>query len=93
MRYYNVNLMNPLVLVGIFIGSMMAFAFCGLTMNAVGRAAGRMVDEVRRQFREIAGIMEGKAEPDYARCVAISTRGRPAGDDPALAPGHHRSRV
>lgn len=75
MEYYEVNLMNPKVLVGIFIGSMMAFLFCGLTMNAVGRAASRMVDEVRRQFKEIAGILEGKAEPDYARCVEISTRG------------------
>lgn len=75
MEYYNVTLMNPIVLVGIFIGAMMAFVFCGLTMNAVGRAAQSMVAEVRRQFREIAGIMEGKAEPDYARCVAISTKG------------------
>ncbi|MDD3080309.1 MAG: sodium-translocating pyrophosphatase [Paludibacter sp.] len=75
MNYYNVSLMNPLVLVGIFIGAMMAFLFCGLTMNAVGRAAQSMVEEVRRQFREIAGIMESKAEPDYARCVEISTKG------------------
>ncbi len=75
MTYYNVTLMNPIVLVGIFIGAMMAFVFCGLTMNAVGRAAQSMVEEVRRQFREIVGIMEGKAEPDYARCVAISTKG------------------
>ncbi len=75
MTYYNVTLMNPIVLIGVFIGSMMAFLFCGLTMNAVGRAAQSMVEEVRRQFREITGIMEGKAEPDYARCVEISTRG------------------
>ncbi|AFN75597.1 membrane-bound proton-translocating pyrophosphatase [Melioribacter roseus P3M-2] len=75
MNYYNINLMNPNVLIGVFIGSMMAFMFCGLTMNAVGRAAGKMVDEVRRQFREIKGILEGKAEPDYASCVAISTKG------------------
>ena len=75
MHHYQVTLMNPLVLVGIFIGSMMAFMFCGLTMNAVGRAAQSMVEEVRRQFREIVGIMEYKAEPDYARCVAISTKG------------------
>ncbi len=75
MNYYNVNLMNPLVLVGVFVGSMMTFLFCGLTMNAVGRAAQSMVQEVRRQFREIKGIMEGKAEPDYARCVEISTKG------------------
>ena len=75
MKYYNVTLMNPLVLVGIFLGSMIAFLFCGLTITAVGRAAGQMVDEVRRQFKEIVGIMEGKAEPDYARCVEISTRG------------------
>lgn len=75
MSYYNVSLMNPIVLVGFFIGSMMAFLFCGLTINAVGRAAQSMVEEVRRQFREIVGIMEGTAEPDYARCVAISTKG------------------
>ncbi|MBQ6978560.1 MAG: sodium-translocating pyrophosphatase [Paludibacteraceae bacterium] len=75
MDAYNVNLMNPIVLVGIFIGSMMAFLFCGLTMNAVGRAAQKMVEEVRRQFRTIKGILEGKADPDYARCVAISTKG------------------
>ena len=75
MEFYNVNLMNPIVLVGVFAGAMMSFLFCGLTMNAVGRAAQSMVEEVRRQFREIAGIMEGKAEPDYARCVAISTKG------------------
>lgn len=75
MEAYNVHLMNPIVLVGIFIGAMMAFLFCGLTMNAVGRAAQKMVEEVRRQFHEIAGILEGKADPDYARCVAISTKG------------------
>ena len=75
MQYYNVNLMNPVVLVGIFIGAMMAFVFCGLTMNAVGRAAQKMVEEVRRQFSTIKGILEGKAEPDYERCVAISTKG------------------
>lgn len=75
MEAYNVHLMNPVVLVGIFIGAMMAFLFCGLTMNAVGRAAQKMVEEVRRQFSEIKGILEGKADPDYARCVAISTKG------------------
>ncbi|WP_368337069.1 sodium-translocating pyrophosphatase [Parabacteroides merdae] len=75
MIYYDVTLMNPKVLAGMFLGSMMAFMFCGLTMNAVGRAAGHMVEEVRRQFREIPGILTGKAEPDYARCVAISTKG------------------
>ena len=75
MTYYDVTLMNPKVLSGMFIGSMMAFLFCGLTMNAVGRAAAHMVEEVRRQFREIKGILGGKAEPDYARCVQISTRG------------------
>ncbi|MBQ4278680.1 MAG: sodium-translocating pyrophosphatase [Rikenellaceae bacterium] len=75
MDYYQVTLMNPKVLVGIFIGSMMAFVFCGLTMNAVGRAAQSMVEEVRRQFREIKGILTGEATPDYARCVAISTKG------------------
>jgi K(+)-stimulated pyrophosphate-energized sodium pump len=75
MTYYDVTLMNPKVLSGIFVGSMMAFLFCGLTMNAVGRAAGKMVDEVRRQFREIRGILTGEAEPDYERCVQISTKG------------------
>ena len=75
MNYYDVTLMNPKVLSGIFIGSMMAFVFCGLTMNAVGRAAQKMVNEVRRQFREIKGIMTGEGEPDYAKCVEISTKG------------------
>ena len=75
MHHYDVTLMNPKVLSGMFIGSMMAFLFCGLTMNAVGRVAAHMVDEVRRQFREIKGILTGEAEPDYARCVSISTRG------------------
>lgn len=75
MNFYDVTLMNPKVLSGIFIGSMMAFLFCGLTMTAVGRAAGRMVDEVRRQFREIKGILTGEAEPDYERCVEIATKG------------------
>ncbi len=75
MEYYQVTLMNPKVLAGIFLGAVMSFVFCGLTMNAVGRAAQKMVEEVRRQFREIAGIMEGTATPDYARCVEISTRG------------------
>jgi K(+)-stimulated pyrophosphate-energized sodium pump len=78
MSHFNVNLMNPYVLVGIFIGSMMAFVFCGLTMNAVGRAAGKMVDEVRRQFKAIPGILEGTATPDYASCVEISTKGAQA---------------
>lgn len=75
MTYYDVTLMNPKVLSGMFIGAMMAFLFCGLTMNAVGRAAAHMVEEVRRQFREIKGILTGEAEPDYARCVQISTKG------------------
>jgi K(+)-stimulated pyrophosphate-energized sodium pump len=74
MNYFQVNLMNPKVLVGAFIGAMAAFLFCGLTMEAVGRAAQKMVEEVRRQFREIAGILEGKATPDYSSCVEISTR-------------------
>ena len=73
-NYYNVTLMNPKVLSGVFLGAMMAFLFCGLTMNAVGRAAQKMVLEVRRQFREIAGILEGKQRPDYKRCVEISTK-------------------
>jgi len=72
--YFDITLMNPLVLAGMLIGSMLAFLFCALTMKAVGRAAGKMVDEVRRQFKEIAGILEGTAEPDYAACVDISTR-------------------
>ena len=74
MNYFQVNLMNPKVLVGAFIGAMAAFLFCGLTMGAVGRAAGKMVEEVRRQFHEIKGILEGKATPDYGRCVEISTQ-------------------
>ena len=74
MDYFQVNLMNPKVIVGVFIGAMAAFLFSGITMGAVGRAAEDMVKEVRRQFREIAGILEGKATPDYGRCVEISTR-------------------
>jgi len=74
-EYYNVTLMNPRVLVGMFLGSMVTFVFAALAMKAVGRAAGNMVEEVRRQFREKPGIMEGKDEPDYASCVAISTKG------------------
>ncbi len=73
--HYEIHLMNARVLVGILIGVMAVFLFSGMTMNAVGRAAQKMVDEVRRQFREIKGIMQGEAEPDYARCVAISTKG------------------
>ena len=75
MTYFEVNLMSPKVLSGMFIGAMMAFLFCGLTMNAVGRAAAHMVEEMRRQFRQIKGILEGTTEPDYARCVKISTKG------------------
>ena len=74
-EYYQVNLMNQRVLVGVFIGAMMSFLFCGLTMNAVGRAAQKMVTEVRRQFAEIKGILTGERRPDYARCVEISTLG------------------
>lgn len=74
-EYYQVNLMNPRVLVGVFIGAMTSFLFCGLTMNAVGRAAQKMVTEVRRQFAEIKGILTGERRPDYARCVEISTLG------------------
>ena len=74
-KHYEIHLMNPMVIVGIFIGVMAVFLFSGMTMNAVGRAAQKMVDEVRRQFKSIPGIMEGKAEPDYARCVEISTKG------------------
>jgi len=72
---YDLSIFNPMLLGGIFIGAMMAFVFCAMTMKAVGRAAGAMVEEVRRQFREIPGIMEGKATPEYAKCVAISTKG------------------
>lgn len=75
MYYFNVTLMNPTVLCGIFVGAMMAFLFCGLTMNAVGRAAQKMVAEVRRQFTQIKGVLTGEAEPDYSRCVEISTLG------------------
>ena len=73
-EFFQANLINPKVLVGAFLGAMAAFLFCGLTMGAVGRAAESMVQEVRRQFREIKGILEGKATPDYGRCVEISTR-------------------
>ncbi|TFG79871.1 MAG: sodium-translocating pyrophosphatase [Chrysiogenales bacterium] len=73
-NYYNLTIFNPKMLAGLFIGAMMVFIFCAMTMKSVGRAAGKMVEEVRRQFREIAGIMEGKTEPDYASCVEISTR-------------------
>jgi len=73
--FFKINVMNPLFLCGCFLGAMMAFVFCALTMKAVGRAAGRMVEEVRRQFRSIPGIMDGTGKPDYARCVAISTKG------------------
>jgi K(+)-stimulated pyrophosphate-energized sodium pump len=75
MHVYNLNLMNPMLLGGLFIGAMMGFIFCALTIKAVGRAASAMVEEVRRQFREIPGIMEGTGQPDYARCVEISTAG------------------
>ena len=73
-NYYNLTIFNPKVLAGLFIGAMMVFVFCSMTMKSVGRAAGKMVEEVRRQFREIVGIMEGKTEPDYGRCIEISTR-------------------
>ena len=72
-KFYDVTIMNPRVLVGAFMGVMLAFVFCAMTMKAVGRAASKMVEEVRRQFREIPGIMEGTGEPEYASCVAIST--------------------
>ena len=72
---YDLSIMNPKILCGLFIGSMMAFIFCAMTMKAVGKTAGDMVAEVRRQFKEIPGIMDGSGKPDYARCVAISTRG------------------
>jgi len=75
MDHYRVNLMNPELLAGVFLGGMLAFFFAGLTMNAVSRAAGKMIDEVRRQFREIKGVLTGDAEPEYAKCVKISTRG------------------
>ncbi|WP_291382371.1 sodium-translocating pyrophosphatase [Demequina sp.] len=74
MTRYEVVLVNPKVIIGMFCGAMLAFVFSGITMKAVGRAAGLMVDEVRRQFREIPGIMSGESEPDYARCVSISTK-------------------
>lgn len=72
---YDLTIMNPKLIGGLFIGAMMAFVFCAMTMKAVGRAAGAMVEEVRRQFKDIPGIMEGKGKPDYARCVSISTKG------------------
>ena len=75
MKLFSVNLMNPKVIVGIFIGAMMSFLFSGLAIKAVGKAASDMVEEVRRQFKEIKGLLEGKAKPDYATCVEISTKG------------------
>ena len=75
MEMYNINLMNPKVLVGAFLGVLMVFVFSGLTMKAVGRAAGRMVEEVRRQFRELNLLSDPKAKADYATCVDIATRG------------------
>ena len=72
---YDLSVFNPILLGGIFIGAMMAFLFSAMSMKAVGRAAGKMVEEVRRQFREIPGIMEGTAKPEYAKCVEISTKG------------------
>jgi K(+)-stimulated pyrophosphate-energized sodium pump len=72
---YDLTIMNPKLIGGLFLGGMMAFVFCAMTMKAVGRAAGAMVEEVRRQFKDIPGIMEGKGKPDYARCVSISTKG------------------
>ncbi len=73
-NFFQVNLINPKVLIGVFVGAMSAFIFSGITMGAVGRAAGAMVEEVRRQFKEIKGILEGKATPDYSRCIQISTK-------------------
>ncbi|MGF7139814.1 sodium-translocating pyrophosphatase [Roseimarinus sediminis] len=73
--YYDLSLFNPMLLGGLFLGAMMAFVFSAMTMKAVGRAAGAMVDEVRRQFKEIPGILEGTSKPEYAKCVAISTKG------------------
>lgn len=73
--YYNVTLLNPKTLIGLLLGAMMAFFFCGLTMKAVGKVASLMIEEVRRQFKEIKGILQGKTEPDYAKCVQIATRG------------------
>jgi len=75
MTHFDVTLLNPAVLISVFIGAMIAFLFCGLTVQAVGRAAGMMVEEVRRQFRESDEILKGTKEPDYARCVEISTVG------------------
>jgi len=72
---YGLNIMNPKLICGLFLGAMMAFIFCAMAIKAVGRAAGAMVEEVRRQFKEIPGIMEGTGKPDYARCVSISTKG------------------
>ena len=91
MEFFQVNLINPKVLIGVFIGAMAAFLFCGLTMGAVGRAAGSMVEEVRRQFREITGILERKATPDYSRCVEISTRSAQRENDLPVVLSHSHS--
>ena len=69
----NIDIMNPMVVIGLFVGGMLPFLFSAMTMSAVGRSAAHMITEVRRQFREIPGLMEGTAKPDYARCVDIST--------------------
>jgi K(+)-stimulated pyrophosphate-energized sodium pump len=73
--YYNVTLLNPKTLIGLLLGSMMAFLFCGMTMKAVGRVASLMIEEVRRQFKDIKGVLQGTTEPDYATCVKIATKG------------------
>jgi K(+)-stimulated pyrophosphate-energized sodium pump len=74
-QFYDVSLLNPAVLSGAFVGAMTVFFFSAMTMSAVGRAAGAMVQEVRRQFQEKPGILEGTEKPDYALCVQISTAG------------------
>ncbi len=75
MTYYNVTLINPKVLIGIFLGGMLSFAFASMSMRAVGRSAGRMVEEVRRQFKEIPGLLKGEGKADYKSCVSIATKG------------------
>ncbi len=73
-QFFQIHILNPKFLLGVFIGAMIAFVFSSLTIKAVGRAAGEMVKEVRRQFREIPGIMEGTGKPEYAKCIKISTQ-------------------